>query len=45
MGIAELEDLVDDPLSPGPRQERERYELARITALVADHDRTRPVTP
>ncbi|MEU9079108.1 site-specific integrase [Kitasatospora sp. NPDC048538] len=43
--IAELEVLVADPLSPSPRQERERHELARIAALVADHDRTRPVTP
>lgn len=43
--ITELEDLVDDPLSPAPRQERERHELARLTALVEDHDRTRPDTP
>ncbi|WP_327358069.1 site-specific integrase [Streptomyces sp. NBC_01304] len=42
--IVELEDLVDDPLSPAPRQERERHELARLITLVADHDRTRPDT-
>jgi hypothetical protein len=43
--IAELEDLVDDPLSPAPRRERERHELARLTALIKDHDCTRPDTP
>ncbi len=43
--ITELEGLVTDPLSPGPRRERERHELAQLTALVEEHDRTRPETP
>ncbi|MCX3059651.1 hypothetical protein [Streptomyces beihaiensis] len=43
--VAELEGLVDDPLSPGPRRERERHELARLTQIVDDHDRTRPEAP
>lgn len=43
--IAELEELVDDSLSPGPRNERERHELARLASIVNEHDRTRPVTP
>ncbi len=42
---AELAELVDDPLSPGPRHERERHELTRLTAIITGHDQTRPVTP
>lgn len=43
--LTELQDLVNDPLGPGPRRERERHELARLTAIVESHDRTRPDTP
>ncbi len=43
--VAELEELVDDPLSPGPRRAHERHELARLTQIVDDHDRTRPEAP
>lgn len=43
--VAELEDLVNDPLSPHPRRERERHELTRLNAIVEAHDRTRPDAP
>ncbi|MFE1986743.1 hypothetical protein [Streptomyces mirabilis] len=39
---AELEELVNDPLSPGPRRERERHQIARLTQIIDDHDHTRP---
>jgi hypothetical protein len=39
---SELADLVNDPLSPAPRHERERHELARLHAILNDHQATRP---
>jgi hypothetical protein len=39
---AELEVLASDPLAPAPRAERQRRELARLHAIIADHDTTRP---
>jgi hypothetical protein len=39
---SELADLVNDPLSPTPRHERERHELARLHAILNDHQATRP---
>ncbi|MGH3193066.1 MAG: hypothetical protein ACRDPY_34665 [Streptosporangiaceae bacterium] len=39
---AELEQLVDDPLGPAPRRERERRELARLQAVLDEHEHTRP---
>lgn len=39
---AELTQLADDPFSPAPRHERERRELTRLCAIIAEHDGTRP---
>jgi len=37
----ELADLVNDPLSPALRHERERHELARLNAILDEHHATR----
>lgn len=42
---AELEAIVADPLSPEPRRERERHELARLQDILEQHDRTRQGDP
>jgi hypothetical protein len=41
---AELTQLAGDPFSPAPRHERERRELIRLRAIIAEHDGTRPDT-
>jgi hypothetical protein len=38
----ELRELADDPLSPAPRLAREQHQLARLEAILDEHDRTRP---
>jgi integrase len=43
--LTELQELVDDPLGPEPRRDRERHELARLTAIVENHDRVVHGTP
>ncbi|MFF1691944.1 hypothetical protein [Streptomyces sp. NPDC058254] len=35
---AELELIVDDPLAPPIRHERERHELERLRKIIADHE-------
>jgi len=37
---AELKTLVADPLSPGPRHQRERHQLQRLQAILDEHQRT-----
>jgi hypothetical protein len=39
---AELAALVDDPLSPEPRRQRERHALDWLTGIIDEHERTRP---
>jgi hypothetical protein len=40
--ITELLQIVDDPLCPAPRHEREHRELARLQTILDEHDNTRP---
>jgi integrase len=40
--VTELTALVDDPLSPSPRREREQHELTRLRAILDEHKRTQP---
>lgn len=40
--ITELTELVEDPLSPAPRHERERRELVRLRSILDEHVCTRP---
>jgi hypothetical protein len=37
--MAELEEIVSDPLDPPIRHERERHELARLQAILDAHER------
>jgi hypothetical protein len=39
---AALAVLVDDPLSPAPRRQRECHALQRLTGIIDEHERTRP---
>jgi len=39
---AELTQIAGDPFSPAPLHERERRELTRLRAIIAEHDGTRP---
>jgi hypothetical protein len=41
----ELAELATDPLSPGPRRQRERHELERRRVILDQHDHTRPHRP
>jgi hypothetical protein len=40
--IARLQEITSDPLAPAIRHQRELAELARLEAIISNHERTRP---
>ncbi len=40
--VARLREITSDPLAPAIRHHRELAELARLEAIITDHERTRP---